>query len=281
MIEIGPAVAVAVVLFVAIGTVAAWLGGTGLEREVPWASVRAAVQLVALALVIGYVADRLWLVALFVVTMSTIASGAAARRLSTRSGPQAARRAVSGQGTAGRNTEDGNTGGQGTGWRGFVRDARVRAALWCALPVALPPVVLVLGLLASGVVRPNGLSIIPVAGILLGNAMTVAGLAGRRAHDELDARRGEVEAALALGFTDRPARMMVCRDAAATALAPSLDQTRTIGLVTIPGAFVGMVLGGAQPWEAGVMQVFVSTGILACGAIALVVTTALVADGRL
>ena len=282
MIEIGPAVAVAVVLFVAIGTVAAWLGGTGLQREVPWASVRAAIQLVALALVIGYVADRLWLVALFVVVMSTIASGAAARRLSSRSGPQAAERDATGQGTAGRDA----TGQGAAGWRGFVRggfvrDARVRAALWCALPVALPPVVLVLGLLASGVVRPNGLSIIPVAGILLGNAMAVAGLAGRRAHDELDARRGEVEAALALGFTDRPARMMVCRHAAATALAPSLDQTRTIGLVTIPGAFVGMVLGGAQPWEAGVMQLFVSTGILACGAIALVVTTALVAESRL
>ncbi|MBB1019607.1 ABC transporter permease, partial [Dietzia sp. DQ11-71] len=61
----------------------------------------------------------------------------------------------------------------------------------------------------------------------------------------------------------------------------SLDQTRTIGLVTIPGAFVGMVLGGARPWEAGVMQLFVSTGILACGAIALVVTTRLVAADRL
>ena len=252
MIEIGPAVAVAVALFVAIGTAAAWLGRTGVQREIPWASIRAAVQLVALALIIGYVADRVWLVALFVLIMSTTASFAAARRLAQRSAPQA-----------------------------IVRRATVRDALWCAIPVALPPVLLVLGLLLAGVVRPNGLSIIPVVGIFLGNAMAIVGLAGRRAHDELDTRHGEVEAALSLGFTDYPARMMVCRDAAATALSPSLDQTRTIGLVTIPGAFVGMVLGGAQPWEAGVMQLFVSTGILACGAIALVVTTALVAADRL
>lgn len=256
MIEIGPAVAVAVVLFVAVGTVAAWLGSTGLEREVPWASIRAAVQLVALALIIGYVADRLWLVALFAVVMSTTASWAAARRLATRSAPRESRTDAH-------------------------HKATLQDALWCAIPVALPPVLVVLGLLAAGVVRPNGLSIIPVVGIFLGNAMTIVGLAGRRAHDELDTRRGEVEAALSLGFTDYPARMMVCREAAATALSPSLDQTRTIGLVTIPGAFVGMVLGGAQPWEAGVMQLFVSTGILACGAIALVVTTALVAADRL
>ncbi|MGF0225856.1 ABC transporter permease [Dietzia cercidiphylli] len=252
MIEIGPALAVAVVLFVLIGAVVAWLGRTGLEREVPWASIRAALQLIVLALVIGYVADRVWLVGVFVLVMATTASWAAARRLAQRSAP-----------------------------RTVTPRATVRDALWCALPVAVPPVVVVGGLLAAGVVHPNGLSIIPVVGIYMGNAMAIVGLAGRRAHDELDARHGEVEAALSLGFTDYPARMMVCREAAATALSPSLDQTRTIGLVTIPGAFVGMVLGGAEPWQAGVMQLFVSTGILACGAIALVVTTALVASDRL
>ncbi|MFI6743032.1 ABC transporter permease [Nonomuraea sp. NPDC050451] len=28
---------------------------------------------------------------------------------------------------------------------------------------------------------------------------------------------------------------------------PALDQTRTVGLVTLPNAFVGMLLGGASP----------------------------------
>ncbi|MEH6381712.1 ABC transporter permease [Dietzia natronolimnaea] len=267
MIELGPALAVAVVLFVVIGTAAAWLGRTGLEREVPWASIRAAVQLIALALVIGYVADRAWLVGVFVVVMATTASWAAAGRMARRGTPR------------GSMTGSAMTGSPRTWARGTR--ARVRDALWCALPVAVPPLVVVAGLLAAGVVRPNGLSVIPVVGIFLGNAMAIAGLAGRRAHDELEVRHGEVEAALSLGFTDYPARMMVCREAAATALSPSLDQTRTIGLVTIPGAFVGMILGGAEPWQAGVMQLFVSTGILACGAIALVVTTLLVAADRL
>lgn len=252
MIEIGPALAVAVVMFVAIGSVVAWVGRTGLEREIPWTSVRAAVQLVLLALVIGYVADRLWLVAVFAAVMVITASWAAAGRLAQRRDTQARR-----------------------------ARATVRDALWCAVPVALPPVLMVAGLMAAGVVRPNGLSIIPVVGIFLGNSMAIVGLAGRRAHDELDSRHGEVEAALSLGSARRSARLMVCREAAATALSPSLDQTRTIGLVTIPGAFVGMVLGGAEPWQAGVMQLFVSTGILACGAIALAVTTVLVAADRL
>ena len=257
MTTTGPAIAVAIVLLVVLGAVVAWLGRTGHGLAVPWASVRAAAQLVVLALVIGAVARRPWACALFVLVMSTTASWTAAGRIRGRRA---------------------RTGRVRRGHR--IPWSHVRDALWCALPVSVPSVLVVLAFLATGVVRPTGLAVIPVTGILLGNAMTVGGLAGRRAHDELDARRGEVEAALSLGLTEVDSRMLVCREAAASALGPSLDQTRTIGLVTIPGAFVGMVLGGADPWQAGVMQLFVSVGILALGAIALVGTTQLVARGR-
>ena len=252
MIRMGPAVAVVIVLFALTGSAVAWVGRTGHHRTIPWVTIRAALQLVLLGLVIGYVADRLPLVAGFVVLMSLTAARAAASRVTTEI------------------RKDG--GG---------RRLRLAEVGWAVLPVAVPAVLVVLLLVLAGVLRPAGLSIIPVAGIFIGNAMAVTGLAGRRAHEELRTRYGEVEAALSLGLSDRDARMLVCRDAAATTLGPSLDQTRTIGLVTIPGAFVGMVLGGAPPWEAGVMQVFVSAGILALGTVALVLTTALVADRRL
>ena len=84
--------------------------------------------------------------------------------------------------------------------------------------------------------------------------MVTASLAGRRAHDELSVRRGEVEAALSLGFDPRDARMEIAGPPSATALVPGLDQTKSVGLVTIPGAFVGMVLGGASVWAAAAMQ---------------------------
>jgi putative ABC transport system permease protein len=90
-----------------------------------------------------------------------------------------------------------------------------------------------------------------MAGILIGGTMTATALAGRRALDELRVRRGEVEAALSLGFLPRDAAMEIARPSAAQALVPALDQTRTVGLVTLPGAFVGMLLGGAKPLQAG------------------------------
>jgi putative ABC transport system permease protein len=90
-----------------------------------------------------------------------------------------------------------------------------------------------------------------------------------------------VEAALTLGFTDRDAAMEICRPAASGAMIPALDQTRTVGLVTLPGAFVGMLLGGATPLQAGAVQLFVLVALLQVQAVAVAATIELVARGRL
>ncbi|MEU3563612.1 MULTISPECIES: ABC transporter permease [unclassified Kitasatospora] len=153
------------------------------------------------------------------------------------------------------------------------------AWVWAAAPIGagvLPVLALLLGV---GLLPPEGLSVIPVAGILIGGALSATSLAGRRALDELRLRRGEVEAALALGFEDRDARLEICRTAAATSLVPALDQTRTVGLVTLPGAFVGMLLGGASPVQAGAVQLFVLIGLLAVESVAIVVVLELVGRG--
>ncbi len=135
--------------------------------------------------------------------------------------------------------------------------------------------------LASGTVPLRGEAVIPIAGILVGGAMTATSLAGRRLREELAARRGEVEAALALGFLQRDAVREVLRPAAATALVPPLDQTRTVGLVTLPGAFVGVLLGGGSPLAAGAAQLLVLVGLLATQVAAVWTVVELVARGRL
>lgn len=152
---------------------------------------------------------------------------------------------------------------------------------WAAAPIATGVVPVVGLLLATGLVPPRGLSLIPVTGILIGGALTATVLGGRRALDELETRRGEFEAGLALGLLDRDARMEVARPAASDALLPGLDQTRTVGLVTLPGAFVGMLLGGASPVQAGAVQLFVLVALLAVQAGACAVVLELVARGRL
>ncbi|MFI6925944.1 ABC transporter permease [Nonomuraea spiralis] len=160
------------------------------------------------------------------------------------------------------------------------RIAGGRKAWWAAVPIAAGAGPVLLVLVVSGTISLDGLVVIPIAGILLGGCLTATSLAGRRAVEELVQRKGEVEAALALGLPYREAVLEICRPAAAQALVPALDQTRTVGLVTLPGAFVGMLLGGASPAEAGVVQLVVLVALLAAEAVAILVTTELVARGR-
>ncbi|TMR89486.1 ABC transporter permease [Nonomuraea basaltis] len=160
------------------------------------------------------------------------------------------------------------------------RVAGGRELWWAGVPIAAGTAPVLILLMTTGVISTDGMVIIPVAGILLGGCLTATTLAGRRALDELVQRKGEVEAALALGFSPRDAALEICRPAAVQALVPALDQTRTVGLVTLPGAFVGMLIGGASPIEAGVVQLVVLVALLAAEAAAIVVTVELAARGR-
>ncbi len=163
-----------------------------------------------------------------------------------------------------------------TGGRRMTDD---RTGWWAAVPIALAPLPVVGGLVLGGVVPPTGIAVIPMAGILIGGTMTATAQAGRRALDELESRRGEVEAALSLGLLARDAAVLVTRDSAAHALVPPMDQTRTVGLVTLPGAFVGMLLGGATPIQAGAVQLLVLLLLLAAETIAVAVAVDMVCRG--
>ncbi|GAA3397204.1 ABC transporter permease [Cryptosporangium minutisporangium] len=247
MLEVGPRLAVALVVLTLIAAVVAGIGQLGPWRSIPVAAVRATVQLGAVSLLIAAIVSSLWFTALFVVVMVGIAAWTSGQRIT----------------------------------RAPTRPERVTAALWAALPIASGSLPIVLGLIAGGLVPVQGIAIVPIAGILIGGAMTATSLAGRRALDELETRHGEVEAALSLGFPDRDAALEICRPSAGQALVPALDQTRTVGLVTLPGAFVGVLLGGGSAVEAGATQLLVLIGLLAVESIAIVVVTELAARARL
>jgi putative ABC transport system permease protein len=242
-IRIGPLLAIVLIALVAVAALVAGAGRLGTARASVTASVRAVVQLAVVSAVIVAVLRSAWLTAGFVCLMYGVATVTAGRRIT----------------------------GRGSGPRGLL----------AGVPLAVGVAPVLAALLASGLVPAKPIAIVPIAGILIGGAMTATGLAGRRALDELRARFGEYEAALALGFTDSQARRDLSQPAAAQALFPALDQTRTVGLVTLPGAFVGVLLGGGGPVQAGATQVLVLIGLLAAETVAVVVTVELVAHGWL
>ncbi|HUR75184.1 MAG TPA: ABC transporter permease [Sporichthya sp.] len=161
-----------------------------------------------------------------------------------------------------------------------TRIAGLRAAPWAGLAIAAGALPVVILVLASGAVPFSGPAIVAFSGIVIGNAMTASGQAARRALDDLRQRVGEFEAALALGFDRRAAGLEIARPTAAQALFPPLDQTRSVGLVTLPGAFVGVLLGGGSAGEAASAQVLVLFGLLAAQVVAVAVALELVVRGR-
>lgn len=152
-----------------------------------------------------------------------------------------------------------------------------RSGVWLGLALAAGVAAVLPLMLLSGVVPLQGVALIPIGGIVLGGAMTATSLAAKRALDAIDQRFGEVEAALSLGLSVRDARMEVIRTAASDALLPGLDQTRTVGLVTLPGAFVGVLLASGSAIQAGAVQILVLVGLLLAQTCAVAVTMELVA----
>lgn len=161
------------------------------------------------------------------------------------------------------------------------RITKARHGWWAGAAIAGGVAPILALLLATHLVPMRPVAVIPIVGILIGGAMTATSQAGRRALDELTARRGEYEAALALGLTGPDAIRLIVRPTAGQALVPALDKTRTVGLVTLPGTFVGILLGGGTPVQAGATQLLVLIALLAIEATAVLTTVELVATQKI
>ena len=155
------------------------------------------------------------------------------------------------------------------------------AWVWAAVAVCSGAVPVLAIVLLSGAVPAEGIALIPIAGIIVGNAMTALTLSGRRTLAALREENAQYEASLSLGLLPRQAIGEIIHRRAPEALLPGLDQVRTTGLVTLPGAFVGVMLGGGSPVQAATVQMLVLFGIMAAQAITVVVAERLVEARRL
>jgi putative ABC transport system permease protein len=116
----------------------------------------------------------------------------------------------------------------------------------------------------------EGRTIVPLAGMMIGNSMTASVLVGRRIVGELSEKRDEVEARLALGQSWQDASRPYVRSALRTALVPQIESTKAVGLVFLPGAMTGLVLAGVDAVDAVTVQLAIMYLIL--GSVATSVT---------
>lgn len=117
--------------------------------------------------------------------------------------------------------------------------------------------------------------VIPLAGIVLGNAMNGVALTGERLVSTLNSSQLEIETHLSLGATPQQAVSCYRREAIRAGLIPTINTMMVVGLVTLPGIMTGQLLSGVDPLVATSYQMVIMFML----AFTTLVTTLLVTSG--
>jgi putative ABC transport system permease protein len=212
----------------ALGLMAAALGlaawqRLGLVGTLALATVRTVVQLLAVGVFLSiiFAQQQPWLVLLVLAMMLTIAALTARNRIS-REIP------------------------------------RLLLWLWMAIFISTGLTLVYTTLL---VIRPamwyEPRYLIPLTGIVFGNAMNAAALTGDRFVNALQNNRVEIETHLSLGATPAQATVNYRREAIKAGLIPTINAMMVVGLVTLPGIITGQLLSGAEPFMAALYQMLI------------------------
>jgi len=103
--------------------------------------------------------------------------------------------------------------------------------------------------------KPN--EFIPIAGMIIGNALNTYTLTIERLKREIELQRELIEAFIAIGARYSDALKIMQRQAIKAALIPVNNMLQTIGVVAIPGITTGMLLAGASPLTAVSYQIVI------------------------
>ena len=152
------------------------------------------------------------------------------------------------------------------------RAPEVPSALSLALIAFSATAIISLGVLfGAGIFPMTSRTLVPLAGMVIGNSLSSAVLAARRTIGEVGENRDLIEARLALGLSGRQAVQPQLRAAVRTALIPQIETTKSVGLVLLPGAMVGLILAGVEP--AAAVRVQLAVMYLILGSVAVTTTT--------
>ncbi|MGL5062591.1 MAG: ABC transporter permease [Microcoleus sp.] len=99
---------------------------------------------------------------------------------------------------------------------------------------------------------------IPLAAMVLGNAMNAGAIAGERLVSTVNSNQLEIETHLSLGATPQQAIAQYRKDAIKAGLIPTLNTMTVAGIVTLPGTMTGMLLSGVSPLDAVSYQILIA-----------------------
>lgn len=216
----------------------------GLERDVLWASARAAVQLLAVGVLFTAIFESdlamLW-AWLWIVGMVVVSAFVVVRR--AKSVPQLFPTAL--------------------------------AAMSATTAVVLA---VVFGL---GILSFDAVELVVIAGITVGNTMPSVVLGANRMLETLRDSTGQFEALLSLGCDRDQSTLHFEQTVVRSALVPQIERTKVVGLIALPGAMTGLLLAGVDPIDAVILQLAVMFLVLGAVATSVVIVTRAIAKRAL
>jgi putative ABC transport system permease protein len=221
-------------LLVAISLgIAAWWK-IPVKKDMAIGSIRAFIQLTAVGYALKYIfgLESIWLMSLAILTMTVIGAHTAAARL----------------------TE--------------VKHAYVITFLSISLSASVT-----LGLLLLlDIISLEPRYMIPLSGMMISNSMNSTALTMNRIVSDLRQNREAIESALALGKSWRVASHKYQKSAVIAGMISLLNFLKTAGIVALPGAMTGMILAGAEPVQAIMLQIIVAYMLTGAATISSVVS---------
>ena len=148
-------------------------------------------------------------------------------------------------------------------WNAHKRNPNRQKKYWTSLLAIFVSTYVTLGVLvAAGAIKFVPSQIIPISGMIASNSMVAIGLCYRNLASQFRDQRQPVLEKLALGADAKAASLPILRESIKTAMQPTIDSAKTVGLVSLPGMMSGLIFAGVDPVHAIKYQSMVTCMLL-------------------
>lgn len=126
-------------------------------------------------------------------------------------------------------------------------------------------------LLLTSSIAFTPIQIIPITGMIAGNAMIATGLCYNNLGQRFQNQQQQLQEMLSLGATPKLASMSIIRDSIKSSLIPTVDAAKTVGIVSLPGMMSGLIFAGVDPLQAVKYQIMVTFMLMATASISTII----------
>lgn len=158
-------------------------------------------------------------------------------------------------------------------WNANQRDPNPGRNIWNSIIAEAVGTYATLGILIfSGVIKPVPMQVIPITGMIAGNEMVAVGLCYKALNDSFNDLHQQVLEKWALGSDIKTASMPILRRSIKTAMQPTIDSAKTVGLVNLPGMMSGLIFAGVNPIYAIKYQIMITFMLLSATGLGAVIS---------